>query len=77
VHRTHGGVNFSEFGGLSMNEQLYHDAILRENVLLVGGGVGYQITDALSVTAAARLFLMGENTQNASVFALGVAWSPL
>jgi hypothetical protein len=77
-HWTHGGVNFSEFGpGLSANEMLYHDPILDEDMILVGGGLGYQISNQLVVTASARLFVTGQNTQNASVFALGFAYSPL
>jgi hypothetical protein len=74
---THGGVNFSEFDMLTPDEAMYHDAILKEDIILVGGGVGYQINNSLGVTMSARLFLTGANTQNASVLALGVAWSPL
>jgi hypothetical protein len=74
---THGGVDFSKFGMLSANEQMYHDAILHENIVLVGGGVGYALTDSLAASLSARLFLTGDNTQNASVLALGVTWSPL
>ncbi|HEY5937486.1 MAG TPA: hypothetical protein VIU61_22725 [Kofleriaceae bacterium] len=77
VRRTHGGVNFSEFAGLSMSEQDFHDAILDEDLLLAGGGVGYQVTNALNVSLSARIFLSGVNTQNASVFALGLEYSPL
>ena len=56
---------------------MYHDAILAENIFLAGVGLSYQITDALAANLGARLFLTGANTQNASVFALGLAWSPL
>jgi len=79
VRRTHGGVNFSEFasGSLSADEIMYHDAILDEDLLLAGGGVGYQLTNALNLSLSARLFLSGANTQNASVFALGLEYSPL
>src|SRR5690606_24415878 len=79
LRATHGGVNFSELEGgtLSGDEAQYHDAILDEDILLVGGGVGYQISNSLSMSLSARVFVMGTNTQNASVLALGVAWSPL
>lgn len=77
---THGGVNFSELdfranplGDLTM----FHDPLLAENIFLVGGGVGYQISNALGVSLSGRLFVAGSNTQNASVLALGVTWSPL
>jgi hypothetical protein len=74
---AHGGVNFSEYISLPADQQLYHDAILNENIVLVGGGVGYQLTDSLAASLSARLFVAGSNTQNASVLALGVTWSPL
>ncbi|MCX5747635.1 MAG: hypothetical protein NT062_34650 [Proteobacteria bacterium] len=74
---THGGVNFTDFATLSQNELLYHDVILAEDIVLAGGGLGYQISNSLSMTMAARFFVTGMNTQNASVFALGVSWSPL
>lgn len=77
MRRTHGGVGFDDFAALSPNEQLYHDAILDEDIFLVGAGVGYQISNTLSATLAARFFVAGSNTLNASVFALGVGWSPL
>jgi hypothetical protein len=73
---THGGVNFSELMPGS-DELLYHDPILAENILLVGGGAGYQLSNALAVSLSARLFVAGKNTQNASVIAAGVTWSPL
>jgi hypothetical protein len=74
---THGGMNFSQFNMLPMNDQLYHDPILAESILLVGGGVGYQITNALEVNAGARLFVTGANTQNANVYVFGVTWTAL
>lgn len=74
---AHGGVNFTDFDTLSESEILYHDVILNEDIILVGGGLGYQVSNSLSVNLAARLFVTGHNTQNASVFALGLAWSPL
>ena len=74
---AHGGLNFSEFTTAPANAVLYHDAILMVDVLLVGGGVGYQISEAIGVSLSARLFVDGLNTQNASVIAAGVTWSPL
>lgn len=88
---AHGGVSFGDLdpinveGGvprpssLSLNQLLYHDAILKEDILLVGAGVGYAISPAVSVSLDARYFVeaLSRNTQNASVIALGVEWSPL
>jgi hypothetical protein len=77
---AHDGVNFSELdftaaplGDLTM----FHDPLLAETIFLVGGGVGYQLTNQLGVSLSGRLFVSGSNTQNASVLALGVTWSPL
>jgi hypothetical protein len=77
---THDGVNFSQFGMLATtapDQVQFHDPLLEEDILLVGGGVGYQMSNALAATLSARLFVAGKNTQNASVIALGVTWSPL
>jgi hypothetical protein len=74
---THGGMNFSQFGKLPISDETYHDPILAETILLVGGGVGYQITNALGVNAGARLFVTGANTQNANVYTFGVTWTAL
>jgi hypothetical protein len=74
---THGGWKFSEFGMLEPEEIMFHDPILAENILLAGGGVSYQITDTVAANLGGRLFVTGSNTQNASVIAAGVSWSPL
>jgi hypothetical protein len=81
---THGGVNFSDimFAAPSTDPAhfdiaQYHDPLLAENIYLVGGGVGYQLNNALGVSLSAHLFVAGVNTQNASVIAVGVTWSPL
>jgi hypothetical protein len=74
---THGGMNFSEFSMLPLNDQLYHDPILAESILLVGGGVGYQLTSDLWIRVGARLFVSGANTQNANVYVAGVTWTAL
>lgn len=79
LRETHGGVNFSEIEAiaLSLNELAFHDPILNEDILLVGGGIGYQISNSFAVSLAGQLFVSGKNTQNASVLALGLSWSPL
>lgn len=74
---THGGVGFDDFPTLPPDAQMYHDAILDEDIFLVGAGVGYQITDTIGVTLGARVFVTGSNTQNASVIGAGVNWTAL
>jgi hypothetical protein len=75
----HGGISLDLFrmGGFSMDQFNYHDAILKEQLVLAGLGVGYQINNAISVSLAGRLFLTGKETQNASVLAFGLTWSAL
>lgn len=79
ARNTHGGVSLTleSFAMLSPNEQRYHDAILDEDIILAGGGVGYQLTDTLSVDVAARIFLWGTNTINSNVLGLSLAWIAL
>lgn len=78
MRKAHGGVNFSELNfAMPGDLEMYHDALLKEDILLVGGGVGYQLTNTLAVSLSGRYFVYGVNTQNASVFALGLSWSPL
>lgn len=78
LRETHGGVNFSELNFAAPTSiEMNHDAILNEDIILVGGGVGYQLTNSLAVSLAGRFFVAGKNTQNASVLALSLAWSPL
>ncbi|CAN5756702.1 hypothetical protein BH11MYX2_BH11MYX2_03170 [soil metagenome] len=91
---AHGGVTFGDIAPnpvntdqpgvsskLSTNEIYFHDAILKEDIFLVGAGVGYDINDKFSVSLDFRYFVEGvklsQNTQNASVVALGLAWTPL
>lgn len=76
-HLTHGGVSFNDFASLPSDVQLYHDAVLKESMFLLGGGIGYMVTDTIDVAFAARLFISGANTQNASVYGLAITWSPL
>ncbi|MDQ3365619.1 MAG: hypothetical protein M3680_09335 [Myxococcota bacterium] len=77
MRKAHGGVSLRAQSTLTDDEELYHDAILKEDIVLVGGGIGYQVSNSFSLSLSARFFLTGTNTQNASVVALGAAWSPL
>ncbi len=79
--KNHDGVNFSEIdmpGVLPDNAVMYHDAILAEQVFLVGAGVGYAISDTLSANLDVRIFIpaLSQNTLNASIVAVGLSWSP-
>lgn len=77
----HGGVTFSELedGMLTPDQALYHDPLLKEQVLVVGAGGGYNLTDKLSATLDFRFFIeaLSQNTLNASVIALGFSYTAL
>ena len=77
MRKTHGGVDFKDFGMFTADERNFHDAILDEEIVLGGVGVGYQLSDSLTASLAAALFISGANTQNANVFGLSFAWSPI
>lgn len=70
----HGGITFAEFSQLTSLERLNHDPILREKILMVGGGLAYDISDATTLYASTRIFVAGSNTSNASIFAVGASW---
>lgn len=74
---THGGINFEEFSTLPADVIMYHDPVLAEKILLIGAGVGYPVSNTVTVSAAAAFFITGSNTQNASVFDLSVGWTIL
>ncbi|HEY4056434.1 MAG TPA: hypothetical protein VGM39_07485 [Kofleriaceae bacterium] len=94
---AHGGENFSDIfltpvkmdgtgpedytltGAPNMN--YYHDAILKEDIFLVGGGIAYDINESLSISLDYRHFIeqikLSQNTQNSDTLAIGLAWTPL
>jgi hypothetical protein len=76
-HIHHGGLNFIDFNTYTPDEQEHHDAILREQSFFVGGGLGYQITDALTIGADVRFFIAGANTRNANLFGLAASYQIL
>ena len=90
---AHGGITFGDIfpqpvnqdGPFKLagtpNENFFHDAILKEDIFVVGAGIGYEISDKLSVSLDYRRFIeaikLSQNTQNASTLAVGLAWTPL
>jgi hypothetical protein len=82
---NHDGLNFSDIDpSLGPNPSAtpgqieFHDAILKEQVLLVGAGLGYSLTNSLTMTADFRYFVepLSRNTLDASVLAIGLSWAP-
>jgi len=67
---SHGGATFLGLTTEPMVVLLHHDQLLDEDFFLVGGDVGYQITDELGLAAGARIFVSGENTRNQNLFGI-------
>lgn len=72
---THGGMDFLDFDSLPLGVQSNHDAVLNEDVIVVGGGGSYQFTDAFALGAALRFFITGSNTRDANLFSLIASYS--
>ncbi|HWM86698.1 MAG TPA: hypothetical protein VNO33_12690 [Kofleriaceae bacterium] len=73
----HGGIDFSELGAPGGPMYVYHDPLLNEEFMLVGGDVTYNITDRISVNGTTRFFLRGYNTRDANLFGLGLSFAIL
>jgi hypothetical protein len=74
---AHGGFEFANYVNEPLEAQYYHDPLLAEDFLHVGGGVSYQAMEKLRVSAFARFFMQGENTRNADIYGLGLSWDAL
>lgn len=71
----HDGVDFVKFDSLTADQQIFHDGILKEAVLLAGLGASYQLTDALSLNAGYAQFIGGRNTLKSNAASLSVGWA--
>jgi len=67
---SHGGADFATIIFAPESIQVNHDRLLDEDFILVGGNVGYDVSDALELGLAARFFVWGENTRNQNLFSL-------
>lgn len=74
-YRTgHGGTTFTSILLEPPVVLDHHDQLLDEDILLLGGDVGYNITDKISVGAGFRLFTWGKNTRNMNLFNANVSY---
>lgn len=71
---AHGGLEFVEYGDQPEAGKNFHDALLAEGFLHIGGGLSYQALEKLRVSAFVRFFIQGENTRNSDIFGLGLSW---
>ena len=73
----HGGIEFEKFPMLPAELTDFHDPILREEFIFVGGGAAYSISRKLAVGATVRFFLTGANTRDQSLYGLDLTWRAL
>lgn len=52
----------------------HHDQLLDEDILLLGGDLGYNISDKLALAAGFRLFTWGKNTRDMNLFSATVSY---
>lgn len=64
----HDGLEYADiiYYGPSVIE--HHDELAAEDILLVGGDLGYDLNDDLSLALSARFFTWGKNTRNQNLF---------
>jgi hypothetical protein len=70
----HGGVQYADiiYYGTDVIEN--HDVLGKEDILLVGGDIGYDMSDDFSVGLSARFFTWGKNTRNQNLFGLSAQY---
>ncbi len=73
--QQHDGVEYVDFAMLTAQQQLFHDPLLKERILLLGLGAAYQITDKIYVSATYHHFISGLNTLNTNIASVGVGWN--
>lgn len=74
-YRTgHGGTTFTSILLEPPVVLDHHDQLLDEDILLLGGDVGYGISEKLAVSAGFRLFTWGQNTRNMNLLSANVTY---
>lgn len=71
----HDGINFADWRLLSTNLQFNHDLLLKEELFLVGGGVGYQIDENFAVDVFFQIFVLGNNTRTTRAVGVSLSWN--
>ena len=74
---AHGGFEFANYDDYAEVSRMYHDPLMAEDVLLLGGGASYSILHNLSVNAMFRVWTWGHNTRNAHMVGAGLNWNVL
>lgn len=69
---SHGGTTFEELIGEPAPVIYYHDQLLDEDFLLLGGDLGYQVSDSFDIGASVRFFVAGHQTRDQNLFGLSM-----
>lgn len=77
VRFSHGGAQFETILLDPPSIQYNHDRLLDEDVVLVGGDLGYAVSEKVQIGAQARFFVYGENTRNQNLFAFFASYQLL
>jgi hypothetical protein len=70
----HGGLDYADIIFYEPSVIANHDVLAKEDILLVGGDVGYDMTDDFSIGLQARFFAWGKNTRNQNLFGLSAQY---
>src|SRR5690606_4392751 len=70
----HDGIKFIDYGDYSGPVKDYHDALLKEEVMLVSLGAGYALSDSMHLSLFGRLFVSGDNTRETRQVGLALSW---
>jgi hypothetical protein len=73
----HGGIDFRDFPMLSAELTQNHDPILDEEYIFLGGGVGYAVSEKLSIALVTRFFIRGYNTHDQTLYGFNLSWQAL
>lgn len=71
------GVEFDMFDAYTKDQQNFHDPLLKESFLYLGGDVTYSVTDDLFVSILARFYVTGANTRDQDIYGLSIGYDLL
>jgi hypothetical protein len=76
---AHGGLSFHDFETPAPDPRIvfFHDPILAEDFLFLGGGVSYEITDRLTAALVVRQFIRGYNTRDQDLYGVNFSFAIL
>jgi hypothetical protein len=76
---AHGGISFHDFEVPAPDPRVlnFHDPILAEDFLFLGGGISYEITERLTAAVVTRQFIRGYNTRDQDLYGLTLSFAAI